>query len=55
MTTLQYITSPTTGCCTTGELMTASKTDKTILPKLKEYAEAEMKNKGMEIDAPKTT
>jgi len=48
MSTLQYITSPVYGCCTTGELMALSKVDKEAMMKLKEYAAEEMQRKGIE-------
>ena len=49
MTALKYLTSPEFGCCTTGEIMQAAKNDKELLPKLKEWARAEMTKKGIEI------
>jgi hypothetical protein len=49
MSVLQYITSPVHGCCTTSELMALSKANKKDMEDLKEYARAEMKNKGIEI------
>jgi hypothetical protein len=49
MTLLQYITSPATGCCTTGELMAYSKVSKEGYEQLKEYARQEMKNKNIPL------
>jgi len=49
LSTLQYITHPTYGCCTTSELMKLSKDDKEAMMKLKEYATEEMKLRGIDI------
>jgi hypothetical protein len=51
MTTLQYITSPVYGCCTTGELMQAAKNNPEFLTDMKKYATEEMINRGIEITA----
>jgi len=48
MTTLQFITSPTLGCCNTSELMKFSKEDKAGFDKLKEWAREEMAKRGIE-------
>ena len=53
MSVLQYLTHPVHGCCTTGELMQLSKVDKAAYTKLRDWAMEEMKNKGIEIEAPK--
>ena len=49
MTTIKYLTSPDTGCCTTAELIALSRTDKSVLETLKRYAAEEMRNKGIEV------
>lgn len=49
MTALQYLVSKEFGCCTTGELMALSKQDKTEMAKLKEWAVAEMKARGIQV------
>ena len=55
MTILQYLTSPSTGCCTTSELMAFSKIDKAGLETLKKYAREEMNNKGIAISEAQAT
>ena len=49
MTPIQFLTSKEHGCCTTGELLQMSKVDKPGVDTLKEWAKAEMKNKGIEL------
>jgi hypothetical protein len=52
-TTLQYLTSKEHGCCNTKELMQASVDDKkngtNDVQTLKDWARAEMLNKGIEV------
>lgn len=49
MTWMKFITSPEYGCCTTAELIAASKYDPTLKNALKDWAIAEMKNRGIEV------
>jgi hypothetical protein len=51
MTALRFLTSPEFGCCSTGELMAACKTDVTLLAVLKSWAIEEMTNRGIAITA----
>jgi hypothetical protein len=50
MTILQYLIHPVHGCCTTGELMSLSKSDRQGYDTLRKWAEEEMKLKGIPMD-----
>ena len=49
MSTLQFMTSPIYGCCTTGELLEMGKVDKPGFEKLKAWALEEMAKRGIEV------
>jgi hypothetical protein len=51
MSLMQFLTSPTYGCCTSGELIAYNKQDKEGYFMLRKWAEDEMKNRGIELRA----
>jgi hypothetical protein len=53
MTILQFLIHPVHGCCSTGELMALSKSDRAGYDLLRKWAEEEMKLKNIPLDESK--